>query len=186
VTAIPLYVSGKGMHATQATWEFKTLVITFLERSGLGYDTRFRYYQELLEEPDSGRLAQIICDPVEYFDPDWPAYWQNRRQGRDKDTVITEFMLQLDSRFRRQARGAIMCYDEAGVGTGINTMRFLSQGKPILGFYNPALRKRGINLHNILQLPLEYPALVSLVSYDSPATIEEAVERWVKGLTGSG
>ena len=43
---IPCYVSGKGMHATTTTWTFKTLVIEALESSGLGYDTRFRYYRK--------------------------------------------------------------------------------------------------------------------------------------------
>ena len=43
--AIPCYVSGKGMYATERTRQFKVTVIEQLEATGIGYDTRYRYYQ---------------------------------------------------------------------------------------------------------------------------------------------
>ena len=57
-TPIPCYVSGKGMHATATTWAFKTLVIEALESSGLGYDTRYRYYRN--QFPDLERAARFL------------------------------------------------------------------------------------------------------------------------------
>ena len=42
--AIPCYVSGKGMYATDRTRQFKVAVIEQLEATGVGYDTRYRYY----------------------------------------------------------------------------------------------------------------------------------------------
>ena len=44
--AIPCYVSGKGMYATDKTRQFKVTVIERLEAAGVGYDTRYRYYQQ--------------------------------------------------------------------------------------------------------------------------------------------
>ena len=52
---IPCYVSGAGMFATDATRVFKTLVIDWLEASGLGYDTRYLHYRA--QFPEQVRLA---------------------------------------------------------------------------------------------------------------------------------
>jgi hypothetical protein len=177
------YVSGKGMYASKATWEFKTRVIKFLETSGLGYDTRFRYYQR--EFPDLGldELARLICDPIEYYDKGWPSYWANKKTEADKDTVLTEYMLQLDNRFRREARVNIVCFDEAGLGTGINAMRFIHEGKPVLGFYNPAIKKTGVNINNIIQLKIEYPELVTIEQYHETDDINRYLQQHLPGLT---
>jgi len=37
---IPCYVSGKGMHATDATWQFKITVMALLQSSTLVFITR--------------------------------------------------------------------------------------------------------------------------------------------------
>jgi len=180
---IPCYISGKGMYASETTWDFKTAVIEMLESSGLGYDTRFRYYREKFPEKNSADLARLVCDPVEYYDPDWPVYWANKKdEGKDQETVLTEFMLRLDNMFRRNAKVAIFCFDEAGFGSGINTMRFIYEKKPILGFYNPDLRKRDVNLSNIVQLEVEYPKLVTLVQYEHLDHIREALNSWLKKM----
>jgi hypothetical protein len=182
---IPCYVSGKGMYATATTWEFKSAVIEWLAASQLGYDTRFRYYQQEFPEMPIAHLARLICDPIEFYDRGWPVYWANKKDGRDKDEVLTEYMWQLDEGFQREAKVSIVCYDEAGLGTGINTMRFLHKGKPILGFYNPAVRRYGVNINNILQLKLEFPRLVTLQQYESFEDIQRGVQQWLRAY-GAG
>ena len=62
---IPCYVSGAGMFATDATRGFKALVIGWLETTGLGYDTRYRYYRARFPELAAERLARLVCDPIE-------------------------------------------------------------------------------------------------------------------------
>ena len=178
---IPSYITGKGMYATQSTWDFKTTLIELLERTGLGFDTRFRYYQDKFPGRDGADLARLVCDPVEYFDPDWPLYWASKKdEGRDREQVATEFMFELDSRFQRQAKVAIFCFDEAGFGTGINVMRFAQSGKPMLGFYNAGFRKRDVNLSNVLQLQLEFPHLLTLLQYSSIDQLSAAAEAWLR------
>ncbi len=68
MSEIPCYVSGKGMYAGTTTWSFKIRVILALEASGLGYDTRYRYYRRLFPQLDAAKLARRVCDPVEYYD----------------------------------------------------------------------------------------------------------------------
>lgn len=180
---IPCFVGGKGMYASEATWEFKTAVMEFLLDSGLGIDVRFRYYQEKFPSKSAADLARLVCDPLEYFDPDWPIYWANKKdEGRSKEGVLTEFMLQLDARFRRSARVAIFGYDEAGFGTGVNTMRFVHEGKPVLGLYNPSIRKRDVNMSNILQLKLDYPFVVSIEQYSTPEELKAIITDWLASL----
>jgi len=82
---IPCYVSGKGMHATHRTRRFKTEVIHILESTGLGYDTRYRYYQRQFPEKEPGELAQMVCDPIEIYDKDWEDYLITHGGGRDED-----------------------------------------------------------------------------------------------------
>lgn len=176
---IPCYISGKGMHATQTTWEFKETVIEFLETSGLGYDTRFHYYRNEFPDMDVKRLARLICDPIEYYDRGWAVYWANKKDGRERDDVLTEYMWQLDEKFQAEAHVAIVCFDEAGLGTGINAMRFLVRRKPILGFYNVAARRFGVNVNNILQLKLEFPDLVTLKQYQAQDDVRAAVAEWL-------
>ncbi|MBK8163466.1 MAG: hypothetical protein IPK65_10085 [Gammaproteobacteria bacterium] len=179
---IPCYVSGKGMHATTTTWTFKTLVIEALESSGLGYDTRFRYYRKQFPDMERGALARLICDPIEYYDRDWPGYLAARGDRSDGVTAATEFMLERDERFRAGARAAIYCYDEAGFGSGVNTMRFLTAGKPVLGFYSEERLSGTLNLSNVLQLGMEYPRLFTLRSYRRPEEIPAAALEWLRGF----
>jgi hypothetical protein len=179
---IPCYVSGKGMHATTTTWTFKTLVIEALESSGLGYDTRYRYYQAQFPDLERGALARQICDPIEYYDKDWPEYMAAPKDGQDEVTAATEFMLERDARFRAEARVAIFCFDEAGFGSGVNTMRFLHAGKRVLGFYSTELLSGTLNLSNILQLGIEYPRQFTLQRYQRPEEIGAAVLEWLRTL----
>ena len=178
--AVPCYVSGKGMHATQTTWDFKTLVIATLESTGLGYDTRYRYYQERFPDMDPAALARLICDPIEYYDTDWPAYLASRGGTVDEAWAVTEFMLERDRIFRAEARAAVYCYDEAGFGSGVNSLRFLSAGKPILGFYRGARGAGTLNLGNVLQLAVEYPDLVTLVPYREIEEIAPVLTDWLQ------
>lgn len=177
---IPCYVSGKGMHATATTWAFKTLVIEALESSGLGYDTRYRYYRTQFPGMERDALARLVCDPIEYYDKEWPDYFAARRDTRDEVTAATEFMLERDDRFRAEARVAVYCYDEAGFGSGVNTMRFLTAGKPVLGFYNAERLNGMLNLSNVLQLGLEYPGRFTLLRYQQPEEIPAATLAWLK------
>lgn len=177
---IPCYVSGKGMHATDATWTFKTLVIAALAASGLGYDTRYRYYQARFPDMAPEALARLVCDPIEYYDAEWPAYRQSH--GGDETRAATEFMLERDKLFRAEARVAVYCYDEAGFGSGVNSMRFLEAGKPILGFYHERRRAPTLNLSNVLQLELEYPRLFTLRGYRDPRDIPPQLTAWLSAL----
>jgi hypothetical protein len=177
---IPCYVSGKGMYATGLTKSVKVEVIEILESTGLGYDTRYRYYHRQFPGMAPPELAQRICEPIEYYDRDWPDYVADHGAGRDEDEVITEFFMARDALFRREAQAAIFCYDEAGFGSGMNTMRFILEGKPILGFYNPAVKSRGVNVHNVLQLKLAYSDRVTLVPYGALAEIRPTLVGWLR------
>lgn len=180
--AIPCYVSGKGMFATASTWSFKTAVIDALESTGLGYDTRYRYYRRQFPDMEARQLARMICDPMERYDRDWPAYRERHRDTGDDIHLATAFMLELDDRFRAEAQVALACYDEAGFGSGVNAMVFLQAGKPILGFYHPDHLGPSLNLSNILQLELAYPELVTLVEYHSLEDITSTVIRYLEQL----
>lgn len=176
----PCYVSGKGMHATSTTWTFKTLVIEALESSGLGYDTRYRYYRRQFPDMPAAELARLICDPIEYYDLDWPKWRAARGDGVDETLAATEFMLERDHGFRDEAVVAIYCYDEAGFGSGVNSMRFLTAGKPILGFHDSARATAKLNFSNVLQLGIDYPRLFTLVPYRDPGEIPERVCAWLR------
>lgn len=181
--AIPCYVSGKGMYASDVTWHFKVAIITALEASGLGYDTRFRYYRDRFPELSTAELARKVCDPIEYYDTDWPPYFESVRDTRTEAEAATRFMLERDLRFQDEARVAVYCFDEAGFGSGVNCMRFLQAGKPLLGFYRPAHLARGLNLSNILQLEVEFPELVRLEAYSDPTKLPESTIAWLKALS---
>lgn len=181
---VPCYVSGKGMHATGTTRSFKVAVIRALESSGLGYDTRYRFYRRQFPDMDPEKLARRVCDPVELYDKDWEGYLARRGAGRDVEVVLAEFVLERDALFRREARAAIYCYDEAGFGSGVNSMRFIRDGKPILGFYNPDSKKSGANLTNVVQLGLERPDLVTLVKYRSIDEVPPRVDAWLREVGG--
>lgn len=176
---VPCYVSGKGMHATRTTWAFKTLVIHALESQGLGYDTRYRYYRDRFPDMDPAALARMICDPIEYYDEEWPAWRATHGKDLDEDRAVTAFMLERDRLFRDQARAAVYCYDEAGFGSGVNSMRFLMSGKPVLGFHDAARRSGNLNLSNVLQLEIEFPGLFTLASYRRMDDIPAILAGWL-------
>ncbi len=178
---VPCYVSGKGMFATSLTRAFKTLVILHLEDTGLGCDTRYRYYRSRLPAMPPAALAALVCDPLEYYDPDWPGYLQEYRDRLPEQEIVARFMLERDRRFRSEARAAVVCYDEAGFGSGVNAMRFIAAGKPIIGFYRPAA-VRDKNFASVLQLGVEYPNLVTLLAYSSPREIIAELTPRLRGL----
>src|SRR3569623_750506 len=183
---IACYVSGKGMYAGAATWNFKVAVIELLESEGLGYDTRYRYYRAQFPELSLHALARKVCDPIEYYDRDWPA-WRAAHVGEgDEDSLVTRFFLERDTRFRAEAEAAIFCFDEAGFGSGVNIMRFLERRKAVLGFYHRELGSRRVNTGNILQLAQEHGDLVSLRPYAQLEEIPAEVRRWVRGLLPAG
>lgn len=182
---IPCYVSGKGMYATSVTQDFKVAMIGLLQESGLGYDTRYRYYQKQFPEMNPTQLARLICDPIEYYDRDWPAWRDANDSGQGEDDLVTAFFLERDSGFRNEARVAIYCFDEAGFGSGVNVMRFIQTGKPLIGFYHRSNTNRRVNLGNILQLQLEYPALVSVQGYETLNDIQPQVRDWLEVQSGS-
>lgn len=180
---IPCYVSGAGMLAGETTWSFKTLVIEWLERSRLGYDTRFRYYRRQFPQFGAEALARQVCDPIEFYDRDWPAYRDKEAHaGLPEAEALAKFVLERDARFRNDAETAIYCFDEAGFGSGINVMRFVYAGKPVLGFYsaNPGVRR--INLTNVLQLRVEFPDSVWLAVYRTGDDIVTQLGRWLPAL----
>ena len=179
---IPCYVGGKGMFATATTWDFKVAVIGLLEESGLGCDTRYRYYRRQFPEMDTTQLARLVCDPVENYDRDWPRWRAAQTAASDEQDLITAFFLERDTRFRAEAQAAIFCLDEAGFGSGVNVMRFIQAGKPILGFYRRGMESRTVNVGNFLQLRMEYPELVTLCAYLSSHDIPGEVRTWLTAL----
>jgi hypothetical protein len=183
--AIPCYVSGKGMYATDKTRQFKVTVIERLVAAGVGYDTRYRYYQQQFPMMAPSALAQMICDPIENYDLDWEAYQAANGAGCDADDVLTAFMVERDAHFRQEAQVAIYCYDEAGFGSGLNTMRFLQADKPILGFYHAEIKQQGVNLNNILQLAIDFPTRVTLVCYRSLDDIDAPLLAWIEKTAAS-
>jgi hypothetical protein len=178
---IPYYGSGKGLHAMDRTRQFKVEVIAILEPTGRGYDTRYRYYRQQFPKMDAGALARLVCDPIETYDKDWPVYRAAHLGGQDEDEVLTTFFMERDTLFRRQARAAIYCYNEAGFGSGLNSLRLIMEHKPILGCYYPEVKAHRVNLHNILQLGVECPRLVRLVRYRTVAEIGPTLLAWLQG-----
>jgi hypothetical protein len=61
-------------------------------------------------------------------------------------------------------------------------MRFILESKPLLGFYNPAIKAMGVNVHNVLQLQLAYPDLVTLAPYHALAEVRPALVGWLQEL----
>lgn len=165
---VACYISGKGMHASQLTWHFKVEMIRYLETTGMGYDTRFRYYQSRFPQMDVSQLARLICDPVEYYDSDWT---QGKPDGWESWMSVTRFMMNRDEMFREQAQLAVYCLDEAGFGSGINNLRFLQEGKPVLGFFHSqylkGVKRGGVNVSNFMQLRQLYPELFLLYPYET-------------------
>lgn len=179
----PCYVSGKGMHATHATWNFKTTVMMFLESTQLGYDTRYQYYRNQYPDMPNDEFARMVCDPIEYYDKDWPTWQTNHaEQYSDKNELVTAFFLERDRRFQQEAQVAIYGFDEAGFGSGVNAMRFINAGKPILGFYNPTLRSTHSNIHNVIQLKLEHPNLVTLHQYSDIEELSTKISSWLENF----
>lgn len=178
---IPCYVSGKGMYATDATWAFKIEVMELLQSSGLGFDTRAQYYRKQFPEMAIKEFLRMVCDPVEYYDKDWPS-WQleNRSRFDNEDELVTAFFLERDLGFQAEAAVAIVCFDEAGFGSGVNVMRFIHAGKPVLGFYNPDYHRAGHNIHNVIQLAMNYPDLVTLHRYRDVDEITAHVVAWLE------
>ena len=179
---IPCYVSGKGMHASEVTWSFKTSVITTLESTGLGYDTRFHYYRDQFPDMQTEQLARMICDPVEYYDKDWAEYRARHKRAMSKEEMVTRFMLERDMRFQEEAQVAIYCFDEAGFGSGVNVMRFLQAKKPVLGFLNEENKHNSLNVSNVLQLKAQYPTLIHLMEYISQDDISKSVVHWIEEM----
>lgn len=168
------------MHASDKTHRFKTAVIRHLEATGLGYDTRYRYYRRRFPRMAPEALAAMICDPVEYYDPDWPAYL--REHDGDEAEVVTRFMVLRDDAFRGEARVAVACYDEAGFGSGVNAMRFLTAGKQVIGFCHRDAAREGVNVVSIMQLAEAYPGLFSLHRYDNLDEVLQALDPMLKAM----
>ena len=179
---IPCYVSGKGMYASEVTWTFKTSVISTLEDTGLGYDTRFHYYRDQFPDMQIEQLARMICDPVEYYDKDWAEYRARHKRAMSKEEMVTRFMLERDMRFQEEAQVAIYCFDEAGFGSGVNVMRFLQANKPVLGFLNQQNKEKSLNISNVLQLKAQYPNLIHIIEYISQDDISKHVVQWIKEM----
>ncbi|MBM3487788.1 MAG: hypothetical protein FJX67_14340 [Alphaproteobacteria bacterium] len=175
---IPVYVGGKGMNATERTHTVKCAIFTALRAGGAAVDTRHRYYRA--QYPDMAETAfdRMVCAPIERYDRDWPAF-RDQAGDADPDQVTTRFFAALDRRFRDEAVGAIYAYDEAGFGSGVNSLRFLVAGKPVLGLLGATPNTGPANRHNVLQLALEFPALMTLAPYRELADIDRPVRAWL-------
>ncbi|MGB7949769.1 MAG: hypothetical protein WCH75_18965 [Candidatus Binatia bacterium] len=179
---IPCYVGGRGKSARASTQDFKVAVFELLESTGLGYDTRYRYYRQQYPDMSQEQFARMVCDPIEAYDKDWPDYRTRHRGSMSEDALLTAFVLEKDQAFRDEARAAIICYNEAGLGTGINSMRLLADGKPLIGFFLRDPTRRPVNVQNILQLEFLYPSLVTLVPYDDLKEVAQSLSQWLSNL----
>ena len=183
---MPCYVGGKGKSASASTTDFKVAVFGFLESTGLGYDTRYRYYRRQYPHMSREQLARMVCDPIEDYDREWPDYRARHGGSMSEDALLTAFVLEKDRNFRDEARAAIFCYDEAGLGTGINSMQLLADGKPLIGFFSRDPIRGPVNVQNILQLELLYPSLVTLVRYNDLNEVGPSLTRWLTELEPTG
>jgi hypothetical protein len=183
---IPCYVGGKGKSAGVSTKDFKVTVFELLESTGLGYDTRYRYYRRQYPHMSREQFARMVCDPIEGYDKEWPDYRTRHGGSMSEDALLTAFVLDKDKSFRDEARAAIFCYNEAGLGTGINSMQVLANGKPLIGFFLRDPIRGPINMQNILQLELLYPSLVTLVGYDDLNEAAHSLTRWLTALGRQG
>jgi len=179
---IPCYIGGRGKSAHASTKDFKVVVFELLESSGLGYDTRYRYYRRQYPNMDREQFARMVCDPIEAYDRDWPDYRANHRGSLSEDALLTAFVLEKDRAFREEARAAIISYTEAGLGTGINSMQLLADGKPLIGFFLRDPTRGPVNVQNILQLEILYPSLVTLVPYNDLDEVEQSLTQWLSNL----
>lgn len=180
---IPCYVGGKGKAAHPSTKDFKVTVFEFLESTGLGYDTRYRYYRRQYPHLDREQFARMVCDPIENYDTEWPDYRARHTGSMSEDALLTAFVFEKDRSFRDEARAAIFCFNEAGLGTGINSMQLLACGKPLIGFFLRDPIHGPVNVQNILQLELLYPSLVTLVRYDHSGEVVQSLNRWLSALS---
>ena len=176
---IPCYVGGKGKAARNATKDFKVTVFELLESTGLGYDTRYRYYRRQYPSMNQDQFARMVCDPIEDYDREWPDYRARSSGLQSEEELLTAFVWEKDTGFRAEAQAAIFCYNEVGLGTGINSMRLLADGKPLLGFFLRDPVQGPVNVQNILQLKLMYPSLVTLVRYDHLNEVAESLRQWL-------
>lgn len=171
------------MHATEVTWSFKTTVISTLEETQLGYDTRFEYYRKQFPDMQTEQLARMICDPMEYYDLDWDEYRALNKRAMSKEEMATRFMLERDTIFQSKAEAAIYCFDEAGFGSGVNVMRFLMNHTPVYGFMNAENTHKSLNVSNVLQLKAQFPDLIHLVEYRSMDDVRTHVIQWLTELS---
>jgi hypothetical protein len=179
---IPCYVGGRGKAAHASTKDFKVAVFELLESTELGYDTRYRYYRRQYPEMSREDFARMVCDPIEGYDKDWPDYRERRSGSMSEEALLTAFVLEKDQAFRDEARAAIICYNEAGLGTGINSIRLLADGKRLIGFFLRDSTRGPVNLQNILQLEFLYPSLVTLVPYDDLNGVTPSLTQWLSNL----
>jgi hypothetical protein len=157
-------------------------VFELLESTGLGYDTRYRNYRRQYPDMSREQFARMVCDPIEAYDKEWPDYRERRSGSMSEDLLLTTFVLEKDQAFRDEARAAIICYNEAGLGTGINSMRLLADEKPLIGFFLRDPIRGPVNVQNILQLELLYPSLVTLVPYDDLNEVTQSLTQWLSNL----
>jgi hypothetical protein len=61
-------------------------------------------------------------------------------------------------------------------------MRFINEGKPVLGFYAAEAVRRRVNLTNVLQLVAESPAQVRLAAYRAPEDVTARLAEWLSAL----
>jgi hypothetical protein len=68
----------------------------------------------------------MVYDPIEDYDREWPEYRARHSGSLSEEEGLTAFVWEKDAGFRAEARAAIFCYNGAGLGTGINSMRLLA------------------------------------------------------------
>jgi hypothetical protein len=61
-------------------------------------------------------------------------------------------------------------------------MRFIQEGKPVLGFYAAEATRRRVNLTNVLQLEMEFPHQVKLAPYSVSEHITAQLAQWLPAL----
>jgi len=172
---IPCYIGGKGMYATNETWLFKTTLFKLLRDTKLGFDTRHQYYRDQFPDMQDKEFDRMVCDPIEYYDPDW------KKQTHSKETIdkeVVKFWLERDLQFQKQATIGVFGLNEPGFGTAINISRFLHNNKPVIAFIRLESGSNNThNVHNIMQLEITHPHLFSLHQYNTETELTKKLTR---------
>lgn len=157
------------MFATDARRDFKTPAIGWLEGSRrAGLATTRVTATTAPNFPNSSRREWRAWFAIRSSVTTATVPYRARSPLPDPQT-LARFVAARDGKLRREAQVAICCSEGVGIGSGINAVRFIHEGKP-LDLYAAEAARRRVNLANMLHLEAESPAQVRLAAPAPPRT----------------